>query len=72
MGHVPHSPSTALPWHGRLEARVALALALLVAGALGAMLFITIQLVSTQSRTRAEGEIDVARAAFSSLMEPAS
>ena len=69
MGHVPHSPSTALPWHGRLEARVALALALLVAGALGAMLFITIQLVSTQSRTRAEGEIDVARAAFSSLME---
>ena len=58
-----------LPWHRRLEARVAVALALLVAGALGAMLVITIQLVSTQSRTRAEDELDVARTAFSSLME---
>ena len=33
------------------------------------MLLITIQLVSTQSRTRAEDELDVARLAFSSLME---
>ena len=33
------------------------------------MLLITIQLVSTQSRTRAEDELDAARSAFSSLME---
>ena len=46
-----------------------MALALLVAVALGAMLLITIRLVSTQSRTRAEEELDVARAAFSTLME---
>ena len=33
------------------------------------MLFITIQLVSSQSRTRAQDELDVARSAFSSLLE---
>ncbi len=69
MASLPRSRTAGLPWHGRLEARVAFALALLVAGALGAMLLITIQLVSTQSRTRAEDELDVARSAFSSLME---
>ena len=69
MAEVPPSRTADLPWHGRLETRVAVALAVLVAGALGAMLLITIQLVSTQSRTRAEDELDVARSAFSSLLE---
>ena len=69
MGALPHDRGAAIAWHARLEARVAVALALLVAGSLGAMLLITIQLVSTQSRTRAEEELGVARAAFSSLME---
>ena len=69
MAELPRSRTAALSWLGRLEARVAVALALLVAGALGAMLLITIQLVSTQSRTRAEDELDAARSAFSSLME---
>ena len=59
----------AIPWHRRLEARVAVALALLVAGSLGALLLITTQLVSTQSRGRAVDELAVARTAFSSLLE---
>jgi len=58
-----------IPWHRRLEARVAVALALLVASALGALLFITTQLVSTQSRARAADELGVARTAFASLLE---
>ena len=59
----------AIPWHRRLEARVAVALALLVASALGALLFITTQLVSTQSRARAADGLGVARTAFASLLE---
>ena len=39
-----------LPWHQRLEARVALALGLLVAVALGAVLLATLRVVSSQSR----------------------
>ena len=69
MGEQPPRRDVALPWHRRLDARVALALAMLVAGALGAMFLITTQLVSTQSRSRAEDELDIARAAFASLME---
>ncbi|MCC7179659.1 MAG: EAL domain-containing protein [Acidobacteria bacterium] len=60
---------SSLPWHRRLEARVAVAVALLVAGALGALLLITIQMVSTESRQRAEVELESARAAFYSLLE---
>jgi hypothetical protein len=59
----------ALPWHRRLEARVSVAVAALVAGALGALLLITIQMVSTQSRERAVEELESARAAFYSLLE---
>ena len=59
----------AIPWHRRLEARVAVALALLVAGALGALLFITTRLVASQSRGRAGDELAVARTAFSSLLD---
>ena len=45
-----------LPWHRRLEARVALLLGLLVASALTAVLTFTIGLVSRESRTRAVGD----------------
>ena len=60
---------SALPWHRRLEARVLLASALLVAGALGAVLAFTLGLVSRQSRERAVSELEVARTAFYSLLE---
>jgi len=60
---------SALPWHRRLEARVIVAVAVLVAGALGALLLITIQMVSSQSRDRAAVELESARAAFYSLLE---
>ncbi|MCC7033740.1 MAG: EAL domain-containing protein [Acidobacteria bacterium] len=66
---VPRQPLSALPWHQRLEARVAVAVATLVAGALGALLIITIQMVSTESRQRAEVELESARTAFYSLLE---
>jgi diguanylate cyclase (GGDEF)-like protein len=69
MTGLPQGPRNVFPWLGRLESRVAVALGLLVAGALGAMLLITIQAVSTQSRARAEDELEGARTAFSSLME---
>ncbi|HVG82878.1 MAG TPA: EAL domain-containing protein [Vicinamibacterales bacterium] len=58
-----------LPWHRRLEARVALLLGLLVASALTAVLTFTIGLVSRESRTRAVGELEAARTAFYSLLE---
>ena len=65
-----HAAIRALPWHRRLEARVALALALLVAGALGAVLVVTIAAGVDASRaTRAGDELDVARTAFYSLLE---
>jgi len=60
---------SALPWHRRLEARVAVAVAVLVAGALGALLLVTVQMVSAEARQRAEVEIDAARTAFHSLLE---
>jgi diguanylate cyclase (GGDEF)-like protein len=58
-----------LPWHRRLEARVALLLGLLVAGALTAVLSFTIGTVSRESRERAVGELESARTAFYSLLE---
>ena len=58
-----------LPWHRRLEARVAIAVTLLVAAALSAVLVYTIRLVSAQSRERATAELESARTAFYSLLE---
>jgi predicted signal transduction protein with EAL and GGDEF domain len=59
----------ALPWHRRLEARVAVALTLLVAGAVAAVLAFTLRLVSDQSRDRAIVELEAARGAFESLLQ---
>ena len=58
-----------LPWHRRLEARVALALGLLVAAAVGAVLLVTVNVVSAQSRDRVAAELDVARATFYRLID---
>ena len=71
MSPGPGSPSAAsrLPWHRRLEARVALLLGLLVAGALMAVLSFTIGTVSRESRERAVSELESARTAFYSLLE---
>ena len=65
----PAQASAGLPWHRRLEARVTAALALIVAGALGAVVVITVSAVSTQSRARAAAELEVARTAFHSQLE---
>ena len=59
----------ALPWHLRLEARVASALGLLVAVALGAVLLVTLGLVSAQSRDRVAADLEVARTAIYTLLE---
>ncbi|MEP7116861.1 MAG: EAL domain-containing protein [Acidobacteriota bacterium] len=62
-------PRADLPWHQRLEARVASALGLLVAVALGAVLFVTVGVVSSQSREREAGNLEVARSAFHRLLD---
>jgi predicted signal transduction protein with EAL and GGDEF domain len=58
-----------LPWHQRLEARVAGALGLLVALALGAVLLATLGVVSGQSRSRVAADLDVARNALDGLID---
>jgi diguanylate cyclase (GGDEF)-like protein len=58
-----------LPWHVRLEARVASALGLLVAVALGAVLLVTAGVVSAQSRDRVAADLEVARSAIYALLD---
>src|ERR671921_891236 len=58
-----------LPWHRRLEARVMVASALIVAGSLGAVLVVTLDAVSRQSRERAATDLEVARTAFYNQLE---
>jgi len=58
-----------LPWHVRLEARVASALGLLVAVALGAVLLVTAGVVSSQSRDRVAADLEVARTAIYALLD---
>ena len=65
----PAARPVELPWHQRLEARVASALGLLVAVALGAVLLVTASVVSGQSRDRVAVELEVARTAFYSLLD---
>jgi predicted signal transduction protein with EAL and GGDEF domain len=65
----PRFTHVELPWHQRLEARVASALGLLVAVALGAVLLVTVQLVSSQSRDRVAADLEVARQAFDTLLD---
>jgi EAL domain-containing protein (putative c-di-GMP-specific phosphodiesterase class I)/GGDEF domain-containing protein len=56
-------------WHRRLDVHVAIAVAGIVAAAVGAVLYITGQAVSTESRGRAAAELEAARDAFYRLME---
>ncbi len=56
-------------WTARLEARVALALGLLVTLALVAVFVVTTRVVSSQSRERAGLELDVARSSFHALVQ---
>ncbi len=65
----PKVPPVELPWHVRLEARVASALGLLVAVALGAVLLVTAGVVSAQSRDRVAADLEVARTAIYALLD---
>jgi len=58
------TPPPPIPWHRRLEARVAAGVTLLVALSLGALLVATTEAVTTRSLSRASEDLDVARAAF--------
>ncbi|MEZ5415934.1 MAG: EAL domain-containing protein [Vicinamibacterales bacterium] len=58
-----------LPWHRRLEARVAVSLGLLVAVTLVAVLAATVGLVSSQSRDRVAADLTVAGAGFRDLVQ---
>jgi diguanylate cyclase (GGDEF)-like protein len=58
-----------VPWHRRLDTRVAAGLTLLVALSLGAVLIATTRVVSTRSLTRAAEELEVARLAFSRSLD---
>ena len=66
LASTPHPP---LPWYRQLAAQVALAVTLLVGATLVAVLVLTSQMVSSQSRNRASAEIHAARRAFDSLLE---
>ncbi|MEZ5293690.1 MAG: EAL domain-containing protein [Vicinamibacterales bacterium] len=59
----------ALPWHRRLEARVAAAVALLVAAALGAVLVATLRVVNAQSEDRVAAELHMARAVLQGVVD---
>ncbi|MEZ5288246.1 MAG: diguanylate cyclase [Vicinamibacterales bacterium] len=65
----PHGAAPAVRWHRRLEARVAIALGLLVVGTVTAVLVLVIRLVSSESRHRAEAGLEGARTAFYSLLD---
>jgi predicted signal transduction protein with EAL and GGDEF domain len=56
-------------WHRRLDVHVAVAVAVIVAAAVGAVLYITGRLVSGESRDREAAELEAAREAFYRLME---
>src|SRR6185436_8092426 len=56
--------SSAIPWHRRLEARVAAGVTVLVGLSLGALLVATTQAVTRRSLLRASEDLETARAAF--------
>jgi len=61
-----------LAWHRRLEARVIVAVATLVALSLGAVLVATTRAVTARSLERTAAELDAARAAFDPAAIPAA
>lgn len=65
----PARVTAAVPWHRRLEARVALGVSFLVALSLGAALFAASQAVTRQSQARASADLRAARATFDRLVD---
>jgi predicted signal transduction protein with EAL and GGDEF domain len=57
-----------LPWHRRLDARVAVALGLLVSTTLGVVLAATLGVLAAHSRDRVAADLSVARSAFHDLL----
>jgi predicted signal transduction protein with EAL and GGDEF domain len=60
----PSTSSSSIPWHRRLEARVAAGVMLLVGLSLGALLVATTEAVTTRSLSRASEDLEIAGAAF--------
>ena len=58
-----------LPWHRRLEARVAVGVTLLVGASLAAVLLATAHIVQTNALSRATVELQAARVAFYHLID---
>jgi signal transduction histidine kinase len=58
-----------IPWHRRMEAHVALGVALLVGASLGAVLLATTQVVKNQSLDRASADVEATRVAFHQLLQ---
>jgi signal transduction histidine kinase/ActR/RegA family two-component response regulator len=57
-----------ITWHRRLEVRVAVGVALLVAAAVGALLWLATNDVELRSRERAEDDLAASRSAFDNLV----
>ncbi len=64
----PHA-SSPIPWHQRLEARVAGSISLVVALALGTAVFGTTRAVTTRALDRAATDLESARVAFDHLVD---
>ena len=74
---VPRSTETRLrerplPWHRRLEARVAFGVTVLVTAALGAVIFATSRIVEGNALTTAQSDLDATRVAFYHLIDSRS
>jgi hypothetical protein len=74
QGMVPRSSETRLrerplPWHRRLEARVAFGVTVLVTATLGAVIFATSRIVAGNALTIAQSDLGATRAAFYRLID---
>src|SRR5437868_8086533 len=63
------SPASAIPWHRRLEARLAGTVGLLVAVSLGAALIVATRVATARSLTRAAENMHSAQTEFDRLVE---
>jgi predicted signal transduction protein with EAL and GGDEF domain len=68
LASLPIDPSF-IPWHRRMEARVAIGVSLLVGLSLGAILLATTRAVTIRSLSRASEDLEVARSTFSRSLE---
>jgi PAS domain S-box-containing protein len=65
---IPPATSSPIPWHRRLEARLALSVGLLVAVSLGAALTMATRVATARSLTRASENMHAAQTAFERLV----